>query len=58
MIRPRLMHDIYTVMQIEFSGLKPSALTYEDKMVYFDELKRKYGMLDADGNVGGESKHD
>lgn len=29
--------------QMEFSGLKDSSLTYEDKMQYVTALKKKYG---------------
>lgn len=31
-------------MQLEFSGLQPTAATYTDKMAYMQRLKQEYGL--------------
>lgn len=30
---------------MEFGGLKETTMTYADKLVYHDELKRKHGLI-------------
>lgn len=30
---------------MEFAGLKDTNLTYDDKIVYWETLKRKYGLI-------------
>jgi hypothetical protein len=38
--------SFFSLLQMRFSGLKDTALTYEDKMQYVATLKKKYGLLD------------
>lgn len=43
-------------MQMEFSGLKDTNLTYEDKMKHIAYLKKKYGLDKAPERSGTRGK--